>query len=79
MVAFQDGIIHHGCRLTKVSFDRGCELPENIVAEENYEDGRSRLYSAEGVVTLITRRMLANLRENEPWLFEGCGNYCSKD
>ena len=79
VVAFPDVIIHRGCRLTKVILDRGCELPRNLVAGENYEDDSRRFYRSEGGVTLITRRMLANLRENEPWLFEGFDNYCSKD
>ncbi|MGN1394319.1 MAG: glucose-1-phosphate adenylyltransferase [Succinivibrionaceae bacterium] len=75
VVAFPDCIIHRGCRLTRVVIDRGCELPRNLVVGENYEEDVRRFYRSEGGVTLITRRMLHNLREREPWLFDGFDSY----
>jgi glucose-1-phosphate adenylyltransferase len=75
VVAFPDCIIHRGCRLTRVILDRGCELPRNLVVGENFEDDVRRFVRSEGGVTLITRKMLANLRKTEPWLFEGFEQY----
>ena len=76
VVAFPDCIIHRGCRITKVILDRGCELPRNLVVGENKEEDERRFYRSEGGVTLITRRMLADLRKKEPWLFENFEEYC---
>lgn len=76
VVAFPDCIIHRGCRLTRVVLDRGCELPRNLVVGENFDDDSRRFFRSEGGVTLITRKMLAILREKEPWLFEDFESYC---
>ena len=79
VVAFPDTIIHRGCRLTKVIIDRGCELPRNLVVGENFEEDNRRFHRSEGGVTLITRKMLAVLREKEPWLFDEFDSYCVRD
>lgn len=78
VVAFPDCIIHRGCRLTKCVLDRGCELPRNLVVGESYEDDSRRFYRSEGGITLITRRMLLDLRVREPWLFDDFDNYSQK-
>ena len=68
-------VIHRGCRLTKVVLDRGCELPRNLIIGEDAELDAKRFYRSEGGVVLVTREMLAKLRENEPGLFEGFESY----
>lgn len=67
--------IHRGCRLTKVILDRGCELPRNLVIGEDEVLDAKRFFRSPGGVVLVTREMLAKLRENEPNLFEGFDNY----
>ena len=79
VVAFPDCIIHRGCRLTKVILDRGCEVPRNLVIGENYDDDTRRFHRTEGGVTVVTRKMLAALKINEPWLFENFDSYSVHD
>lgn len=67
--------IHRGCRLTKVILDRGCELPRNLVIGEDEVLDAKRFFRSPGGVVLVTREMLAKLRENEPNLFEGFDSY----
>lgn len=70
-------VIHRGCRLTKVILDRGCELPRNLIIGENAELDAKRFYRSEGGVTLVTRKMLRKLQQDEPTLFEDFENYKS--
>ena len=79
VVAFPDCIIHRGCRLTKVILDRGCEVTRNLVIGENYDDDTRRFHRTEGGVTVVTRKMLAALKINEPWLFENFDSYSVHD
>ena len=68
-------VIHRGSRLTKVILDRGVEIPRNMVIGEDADlDGR-RFYRSEGGVTLVTRKMMAKLKQNEPGLFQDFDNY----
>ncbi len=68
-------IIHRGCRLTKVILDRGVEVPRGLIIGENAELDSKRFYRSEGGVTLVTRRMMENLRKTEPQIFADFDNY----
>ena len=68
-------IIHRACRLTKVVMDRGCEIPRGMIIGEDFIADSRRFYRSEGGVTLVTRAMLAKLRQTEPELFEDFDNY----
>lgn len=68
-------IIHRGCRLTKVILDRGVEVPRGLIIGENAELDAKRFYRSEGGVTLVTRKMMENLRKTEPQLFQDFDNY----
>ncbi|MGN0893755.1 MAG: glucose-1-phosphate adenylyltransferase [Succinivibrio sp.] len=68
-------IIHRACRLTKVVMDRGCEIPRGMIIGEDPALDSKRFYRSEGGVTLVTRAMLAKLRQTEPDLFENFDSY----
>ncbi len=68
-------IIHRGCRLTKVILDRGVEVPRGLIIGENAELDAKRFYRSEGGVTLVTRKMMENLRKTEPQIFQDFDNY----
>ncbi len=68
-------IIHRGCRLTKVILDRGVEVPRGLIIGENAELDAKRFYRSEGGVTLVTRKMMDNLRKTEPQVFQDFDNY----
>lgn len=68
-------IIHRGCRLTKVILDRGVELPRNLIIGEDPVADARRFYRSEVGVTLVTRKMLQDLRQKEPQLFVDFDNY----
>lgn len=55
--------------------DRGCEIPRGMIIGEDYNADSRRFYRSEGGVTLVTRAMLAKLRQTEPELFEDFDNY----
>ena len=68
-------IIHRGCRLTKVILDRGVEVPRGLIIGENAELDAKRFYRSEGGVTLVTRKMMEDLRKTEPQIFQDFDNY----
>ena len=68
-------IIHRGCRLTKVIRDRGVEVPRGLIIGENAELDAKRFYRSEGGVTLVTRKMMEDLRKTEPQIFQDFDNY----
>ena len=68
-------IIHRGCRLTKVILDRGVEVPRGLIIGENAELDAKRFYRSEGGVTLVTSKMMEDLRKTEPQIFQDFDNY----
>ena len=46
-----------------------------MIIGEDYNADSRRFYRSEGGVTLVTRAMLAKLRQTEPELFEDFDNY----
>ena len=52
------------CRLSKVVIDRGCQIPQGMVVGEDAELDAQRFERTEGGVVLITREMLARLKQS---------------
>ncbi len=65
-VILPDVTIARHCRLSKVVIDRGCQIPQGMVVGEDAELDAQRFERTEGGVVLITRDMLARLRQCEP-------------
>lgn len=60
-VLLPDTTIGSRARLTRCVVDSDCEIPANMVIGEDPEDDARRFRRTEGGVTLVTRKMLANL------------------
>ena len=54
--------IGRGARLRRVVVDRGCQVPEGLVAGENPEEDARRFHRTASGVTLISQQMLDRLR-----------------
>ncbi|MEY8878792.1 MAG: glucose-1-phosphate adenylyltransferase [Leptothrix sp. (in: b-proteobacteria)] len=61
-VILPDVQIGRGCRLSKVVIDRRCSLPDGLVVGEDAELDAKRFFRSENGVVLVTRRMLAALK-----------------
>jgi glucose-1-phosphate adenylyltransferase len=61
-VVLPDADIGRDARLRKVVVDRGCRVPEGLVAGENPEEDAQRFHRTPSGVTLISQQMLERLR-----------------
>ena len=51
------------------------ELPRNLIIGEDPVADARRFYRSEGGITLVTRKMLVELRKKEPQLFTDFDSY----
>ncbi|WP_019002391.1 glucose-1-phosphate adenylyltransferase [Succinimonas amylolytica] len=69
VVLFPMVTVNRGCHIRKAIIERKCEIPANFRIGFDPEQDRRYFYVSPGGVVLVTRAMLAALREDRPDLF----------
>ncbi|HMB73253.1 MAG TPA: glucose-1-phosphate adenylyltransferase, partial [Gammaproteobacteria bacterium] len=62
-VVLPDVAIGRNCYIANAIIDEGSEVPDDMIIGMNADDDRRRFYVSPNGIVLVTRRMLAKLRE----------------
>lgn len=72
VVVFPQAFINRGCRIRRAIIEKKCEIPPGLEIGYDPEKDSRYFYVSPSGVTLVTRAMLARMKEDHPELFAGC-------